>query len=86
MAMAFIFFLLILFKIEIGMHPVPVPMSISKISELVELFISLIASSTIISVSGLGIKTFLFTKKSSLKNSLRPVIYATGSPLIRRAR
>ena len=60
------------FNIEIIIHPDPVP--ISRI-----FFFSLIckhfnACSTKISVSGLGIKTFLLTLKLFFQNSLNPEI------------
>ena len=62
-------------------HPEPVPTSSMYKFLFLKIFITFSQSS---SVSGLGIKVFLFTKKSLLQNSLFFRIYARGSLLALR--
>ena len=59
------------------MHPDPVPTSNMCFVEFLE--VNLRNCSIIISVSGLGIKTFLSIKKLDFQNSLLFNICATGS-------
>ena len=58
-------------------HPDPVPTSKKRFEELSS--VSFKTSSTIISVSGLGIRTFLFTKKLCFQKSFFSKMYAIGS-------
>ena len=64
------------FMIAIGIHPEPVPTSISVVCcfSLVARILSS-AVSTVNSVSGRGINTFLFTKKFRPKNSFCPNLF-----------
>ena len=64
-------------RIDIIMHPDPVPIS-NKVLEELKL-VNFKTSSTICSVSGLGIRTFLLTIKLFFQNSFLLNMYAIGS-------
>ena len=69
------------FKIVREIHPEPIP-----ISKKLSLFLSLNVfktCSTIISVSGLGIKTLSFNSNSNFQKNFLPVRYAIGLPFDR---
>ena len=64
-------------RMDIIMHPDPVPISNIFFDFLISIHLKL--SSIIISVSGLGIKTELFVKNLYFQKYLKPKIYAIGS-------